>query len=102
MAIKGRTRKPQSEEEPLVDILDGGIGEYQKYLLSTHWFKTKESALRRGGYKCALCGRGKEEIKLEVHHNTYINKGDELPEDIVVLCEKHHAFYHFIERLENK
>lgn len=30
-------------------------------------------------------------MRLEVHHLTYEHFGDELPEEIVVLCEKCHA-----------
>jgi len=77
----------QSSAEPETD--------YQAYLKTEHWKQTTESAKRRAGYKCALCGKGKDSVKwLATHHNTYDNRGRELPEDLVVLCNECHDMVH--------
>jgi len=65
---------------------------YAEYLQTEHWQRVTESAKRRAGFKCQVCGaKGGE---LNTHHNTYDNKGAELPEDLVVLCKNCHALFH--------
>lgn len=64
---------------------------YSKYLLTKHWLKTKGEALKRAKYKCQICS-SKEE--LNVHHNTYENRGHEEDSDLVVLCHDCHARFH--------
>jgi len=57
------------------------------YLKSDAWIATRNLALERQGYRCALCA----EIKyLQVHHNSYEHVGDEDPYDLVVLCAECH------------
>ena len=69
---------------------------YKEYLETDHWKKTRKRALHRAKYKCQLCG-SKE--NLNVHHNTYENRGQEKDEDLIVLCQECHAKFHdkFIE-----
>lgn len=64
---------------------------YQDYLQSAHWRQVRLEALDRAGNKCQLCSRKQT---LEVHHNTYENLGCELPEDLIVLCDRCHAKHH--------
>ena len=64
---------------------------YKKYLKTQHWDITKQLALERAGYKCQLCS-SKE--SLNVHHNTYENRGEEKDKDLVVLCKVCHAKFH--------
>lgn len=64
---------------------------YKKYLKTHHWLITRDLALERAEYKCQLCA-SKE--SLNVHHNTYENRGCEKDEDLVVLCENCHAKFH--------
>lgn len=65
--------------------------EYQEYLNSDHWKEIRLKALNRAGNRCQLCSsRG----SLNVHHNTYKNKGNEDLKDLVVLCRECHAKFH--------
>ncbi len=57
---------------------------YAEYLQTPHWKETRAAAIARARGRCAVCGRG--DRPLEVHHRTYERLGEELPEDLVVLC----------------
>lgn len=65
--------------------------EYQEYLNSPHWKEIRLKALRRAGNRCQLCSSTNN---LNVHHNTYKNKGHEDLNDLVVLCRKCHSKFH--------
>lgn len=65
----------------------GHSAQYRAHLRSPEWARIRKAALKRAGYRCAMCGRGKARGRpLQVHHNTYVNLGHEQPEDLVVLC----------------
>jgi len=64
---------------------------YTEYLQTKHWKNIREIALLRANHKCRMCG-SKE--KLQVHHNTYNNLGNERNEDLTVLCKECHEFLH--------
>jgi 5-methylcytosine-specific restriction endonuclease McrA len=65
---------------------------YKEYLASPHWETTRQAAIERAHGECALCGY-RYSAKLEVHHRTYVRIGEELPEDLVVLCDECHDNY---------
>nr|BDD44986.1 hypothetical protein 7 [Spirochaetaceae bacterium] len=65
--------------------------EYQEYLESDKWKARRERALERAGQKCQVCASIE---KLEVHHNSYENLGNEKDEDLVVLCGRCHRLHH--------
>ena len=65
---------------------------YSDYLKSDHWQKMRKLALSRAKYKCQLCST--KNVKLNVHHNTYENLGNEKNEDLIVLCENCHKKFH--------
>jgi len=65
--------------------------EYQEYLNSDHWKNIRLKALDRAGNRCQLCS---SRDNLNVHHNTYRNKGHEDLKDLVVLCRECHAKFH--------
>ena len=67
---------------------------YQEYLKTTHWNNKRIETLKRAGYKCQLCGV--RNTPLEAHHNTYKNLGNELPEDLISLCNSCHGKFHGI------
>jgi 5-methylcytosine-specific restriction endonuclease McrA len=46
----------------------------------------------RAGHKCQTCGT--RDARLDVHHNSYENYGDERPQDLTVLCERCHGLFH--------
>jgi len=60
---------------------------YVEYLATSHWRRTRDAALERGGHRCALCATTE-------HHNTYVSRGAEAPEDLVVLCDACHTHVH--------
>lgn len=64
---------------------------YEEYLQTNHWKDVRKRALYRSGYKCQLCS---SKGNLNVHHNTYENRGNEKDEDLIVLCEKCHGKFH--------
>lgn len=64
---------------------------YKDYLQTHHWKETRENALIKSNYKCALCN---SIVQLNVHHKTYENRGNEKPEDLIVLCRNCHAKFH--------
>ena len=72
--------------------------EYQDYLKSEHWQKTRKATLADRNYRCEKCGGSGP---LHVHHLTYANLGAEWPEDLQVLCEFCHRWEHFpMRRIE--
>jgi hypothetical protein len=66
---------------------------YKDYLQTEHWFKVKTYVYKKFGKQCLDCGR---KDCLNVHHETYKNKGDYEREknDCVVLCGMCHAKEH--------
>lgn len=64
---------------------------YVDYLRTEHWQDTRAAALHRAGHRCQVCN-GDE--RLEVHHRTYERRGEELPEDLTVLCADCHRLFH--------
>ena len=64
---------------------------YKQYLQSDHWKKVRGDALERADYKCQICN---SEESLNVHHNTYKNRGCEKDSDVVVLCLNCHGKFH--------
>jgi len=64
---------------------------YKEYLETKHWEITRKRILEKANYKCQLCSSKKN---LNVHHNTYKNRGQEKDEDLIVLCKKCHTKFH--------
>lgn len=64
---------------------------YKEYLQTNHWKIVKKKALIRAGNKCQLCS---SKLNLNVHHNTYENRGQEKDEDLIVLCQDCHGKFH--------
>jgi 5-methylcytosine-specific restriction endonuclease McrA len=67
---------------------------YSEYLETPEWRRVREGALRRAGYRCQLCSADDERDELDVHHNTYRNRGAEEARDLVVLCRPCHDYHH--------
>lgn len=66
--------------------------DYQSYINSNAW---KTSPARMGeleaaGYRCRICNRSADEVRLEVHHRTYENFGREVQADLTALCSDCH------------
>lgn len=64
---------------------------YYEYIKSTEWYeRTKEIRARRGGRcECCLMRNGSS-----VHHRTYERLGNELPEDLIHVCDCCHKMIH--------
>lgn len=69
---------------------------YYDYLQTEHWKEIKKKILERDRNKCLDCG---EAVRLNVHHLTYRNLGNERDEDLITLCGECHKLYHQEERL---
>lgn len=64
---------------------------YSEYLKTEHWQLLRKAALYRDKYKCRDCG---DKSKLEVHHRTYIRRGNERLSDVISLCSECHEQRH--------
>lgn len=62
---------------------------YNKYISSFAWFEKRNAALLAASYTCQKCGAkmGDKDVKLHVHHLTYIRFRKERPEDLQVVCD---------------
>ena len=70
---------------------------YEDYLQTPHWKHRREDKLRAAGRRCQVCNRGSR--TLDVHHRTYERRGQELDEDLIVLCRECHDIFHKHRRL---
>ncbi len=67
--------------------------EYQEYLKSDHWKKTKARKLTERNYRCERCG---SPYMLCVHHLNYDRLWKELMTDLKVYCDYCHKTVHGI------
>jgi hypothetical protein len=64
----------------------------KQYQRSHHWRKTSQEHKRRVGWMCEYPGCGRRcDV---VHHLNYDHIGNELPEDLMALCNFHHDQMH--------
>jgi hypothetical protein len=93
--------KPEPIAEPVfsldIDIYGQALNwlktiPYSEYLQTDHWQHFRKQALKWSHNTCQLCGA--TNIKLDVHHRTYANRGRETFLDVIVLCQECHAMYH--------
>lgn len=63
---------------------------YPDYLASSIWKERRNHLIEKKG-KCEICGKTK---RLEVHHLSYENVGDEKERDLQVLCRSCHQKQH--------
>ena len=71
---------------------------YIEYLASPSWKLKSLEAKERAGWRCQACGR--EDLPLEVHHNSHRRLGCEREQDLIVLCEEcHELFWERMPRL---
>lgn len=72
--------------------------DYAVYLTTVHWEKLRERKLIQADHTCEKCPR---HHGLEVHHLTYVRLGEELLDDLQVLCAICHREAHDIEPTAN-
>lgn len=66
---------------------------YKDFLDTLYWDLVRTLKKEQANYKCELCNGS---TKLNVHHKSYDNHGDEYHhlEDLIVLCSDCHAKFH--------
>lgn len=84
--------RQEAEKRALVELR---TMPYADYLKTEHWQQVRTAALRRAGYRCALCNA--KDTVLDVHHRTYENRGHEHSSDVIVLCRTCHGKFHGVE-----
>lgn len=67
---------------------------YREYLQTEHWQRLRITMLKRSRFHCQLCNA---KGKLVVHHRTYERRGEELLQDLIVLCDPCHKKHHDID-----
>jgi 5-methylcytosine-specific restriction endonuclease McrA len=72
---------------------------YADYLKTEHWREVRRRALEYASHSCQLCN---SRVRLNVHHRTYKNRGNELPTDVIVLCQACHEKFHDIVNTKEK
>lgn len=95
VCAKCKTKEEQIRAEKEKESLDKlRYMRYDKYLKTKHWRNVRHLALEYAHFRCQLCNRGN--TKLNVHHRTYIHKGQEQDylEDLIVLCQDCHKRFH--------
>ena len=72
------------------------VEEYSVYLLSPEWKRIAEKRKEIDGHRCVMCGSiGTQTNKLECHHVTYRNVGNEdVYKDVMTLCRNCHRAIH--------
>ncbi|MBN1378776.1 MAG: HNH endonuclease [Gammaproteobacteria bacterium] len=73
------------------------MGQGKKLYVNKNWAAYSERVKRRDGFKCLRCGRGPEDVTLQVHHNTYITHKapwEYALSDCRTLCKGCHAREH--------
>ena len=68
---------------------------YKAYLKTDHWLNKRIRLIAIANRTCSDCGKQyKKNQCLALHHLTYARIGNELDEDIVVICHKCHGLRH--------
>jgi len=75
---------------------------YPEYLKTKHWQRIRAAMLLIHKASCQAEGHYEQfeswyfgwEPEIDVHHITYVNKGNERYSDLVLLCKDHHKIWH--------
>ncbi|NEZ63013.1 HNH endonuclease [Leptolyngbyaceae cyanobacterium CCMR0082] len=67
---------------------------YTTYLKTFHWQMKRREAFKSAGRSCQICNCRHHPGGLTVHHRTYERVGEELPEDLIVMCRDCHDLFH--------
>lgn len=67
---------------------------YNEYLNSAEWKEKAREAKIRSGWRCQVCNQQGDNTQLHAHHRTYDRIGNELAQDITVLCQDCHKLFH--------
>ena len=72
--------------------------DYFSYIHSELWRSRASAYKLRIGYRCEHC---KAMARLEIHHLSYANLGNEKDDDLIALCKSCHKEIH-AQKQENK
>tara|TARA_Y100000034_G_scaffold127221_1_gene179699 strand:+ start:1020 stop:1658 length:639 start_codon:yes stop_codon:yes gene_type:complete len=72
-------------------VLNKPFPSHRSYIGSKEWKARARDLRTRRGNQCEICGSSRF---CQVHHNTYISKGDEDELDLIVLCADCHSIFH--------
>lgn len=64
---------------------------YKEYLQTFHWKRLRTKKLEEYSSRCQLCNSSSY---IQVHHRTYENLGNELLDDLTILCSNCHKKFH--------
>lgn len=81
----------------MIECKDTGevVEKYDDYLLTKHWRNKRKLIIAERHGVCQKCKKKIEEKgKIHIHHLTYERIGDELAEDLMLLCEDCHHKIH--------
>lgn len=70
--------------------------DYHAYLRSPEWKAKRDAQVETAGGRCQVCNSTKQ---LNCHHRTYERIGNEIPDDLFVLCADCHQIFHDNGRL---
>ncbi len=88
--LKKRLRHTRKQAAPTRS--QDSSAEYSDYMHSPEWRAFRLSVFSARGRICQKCLT--TNVKMELHHKHYRNFKHELPEDVVILCQKCHAEFH--------
>lgn len=106
--LQGIVAKLREQKRQIEDFIFGGQThpqypirrlDYYEYIQSPEWKERAENFKRMAGYRCRVCNKGRYEATLTAHHRTYERLGNELPEDVTVLCDDCHELFEKHKRL---
>lgn len=71
--------------------------DYTKHINSDRWERRRQQAIQDVGGTCQFIKNGKlcgSTDRIQVHHLSYDNLGNEKPEDLLVVCRECHRRVH--------
>jgi 5-methylcytosine-specific restriction endonuclease McrA len=80
-----------ARKDQLRKMASKNLSEYRR---TPEWEVLRNRKLIMAGNRCQVCGTTAK--PLDCHHNSYERLGDELLEDLVILCRTCHYHYHDI------
>lgn len=89
----------------MIECKDTGevVEKYEDYLLTKHWRNKRKVIIAERMGICEKCKKKIEENgKIHIHHLTYERIGDELAEDLMLLCENCHNKIHHKPKKKSK
>jgi 5-methylcytosine-specific restriction endonuclease McrA len=93
LKAEGRRAPYNANQSSYQTYVSVDYNEYTGYISSPEWRQKAEEAKSKAGYRCQVCNRSRTEVQLDAHHRTYERLGNELQEDITVLCRECHQLY---------